>query len=96
MIEVYKILHDFYDSNITPSLIRNLDNRTRGNFFKLKVNRCRYDVCKFAFCNRVTNGWNYLPDKVVASISLNMFKNNLDNFWKDDEFYYNYEADVAF
>lgn len=92
MIEVYKILNGFYDTRLTPPLERNLDSRTRGNSFKLKVERCRYDVRKFSFCNRVINVWNSLPDYVVTSGSVNIFKNNLDKHWKSESFYYDFEA----
>ena len=64
--------------NALPPLTRNFDTRTRGNAFKLMVTRCKYDVRKFSFCNRVVNVWNSLPDVVVKSESLNTFKNNLD------------------
>ncbi len=92
MIEVYKILNGFYDAKVVPPLERNLDSRTRGNSLKLKVERCRYDVRKFSFCNRVVNIWNSLPDYVVTSCSLNVFKNNLDKHWKFESFYYDFEA----
>jgi len=92
MIEVFKILHGFYEAKIVPPLERNLDTRTRGNSFKLKVERCNYDVRKFAFCNRVVSVWNCLPEFVVNSGSINIFKNNLDKHWKSEAFYYDFEA----
>lgn len=49
MIEVFKILNGFYDSNVVPILVRNLDNRSRGNSFKFKVERCNYDIHKYSF-----------------------------------------------
>ena len=92
MIEVFKILHGFYEAKIVPPLERNLDTRTRGNSFKLKVERCNYDVRKFAFCNRVVSVWNCLPEFAVNSGSINTFKNNLDKHWKSEVFYYDFEA----
>ena len=92
MIEVYKIVNGLYDAKVVPPLERNLDSRTRGNSFKLKVERCKYDVRKFSFCNRVVNVWNSLPIYVVTSGSLNIFKNNLDKHWKCELFYYDFEA----
>ena len=35
------------------------------------------------FMNRIVNQWNSLPQYVTASASLNMFKNNLDQFWNE-------------
>ena len=92
MIEVFKILHTVYDTNVAPLLVRNFDTRTRGNSLKLKITRCRYDIKKFSFCNRVVNIWNSLPDYVVNSDSVNNFKNNLDKHWKRESFYYDFEA----
>jgi len=78
MMEVYKILHGFYDVSVIPSLARNFDTRSRGNSLKLMVQRCNFDARKYSFCNRVVNVWNALPEHVVISSSLNVFKNNLD------------------
>jgi len=85
MIEVFKIINNLYDSSVAPSLTRNLDTRNRGNSLKLKVDRCKYDLKKYSFCNRVVNVWNSLPDSVVMANSMNSFKNKLDNFWKFEE-----------
>ena len=95
MIELFKILSGFYDTKVVPSLERNVDSRTRGNAFKLKVVRCKYDVRKFSFCNRVVNIWNSLPDYVVLSNSVNVFKNNLDKHWKNELLYYDFEASLT-
>ena len=78
MIEVFKILNGFYDCKVVPDLARNYDTRSPGNSFKLKVERCNYDIRKYSFCNRVVNVWNALPEYVVTSNSINAFKNNLD------------------
>jgi hypothetical protein len=93
MIEVFKILNQLYDANVVPPLKRNSDSRTRGHSFKLHVDRCKYDVRKFAFCNRIVNLWNSLPEYVVSSGSLNIFKNQLDKHWKCQPFYYDFEVD---
>ena len=95
MIEVFKILHGFYDAQVVPSLERNIDSRTRGNSFKLLVERCKCDVRKFSFCNRVVKVWNSLPDYVVTSVSLNIFKNNLDKHWRLELLYYDFEASLT-
>src|SRR6267154_4649161 len=86
MLEVYKILNNLYDGKTGPSFIMNLDSRTRGNSFKIKVDRCNYDIRKFSFCNRVVKVWNSLPDHVVMSGSVNMFKNSLDKHFINDLF----------
>ena len=61
MIEVYKILHGVYD-NVGPRLTRVEGNITRGHSMRLKVNRCRYDIRKYSFSNRIVNVWNSLPE----------------------------------
>ena len=94
MIEVYKILNNFYDPKTVPKLELHLDSRTRGHSFKLKVDRCNFDVRKFSFCNRVVKVWNSLPNLVVTSDSINVFKRNLDNCFKKELIYYDYEADI--
>jgi len=91
MIEVFKIINGLYDSKVVPTIIRNFDSRTRGNSFKLMVVRCKYDVSKYGFCNRVVNLWNSLSNTIVSSSSVNVFKNNLDKFWRNQNFYYDYE-----
>ena len=92
MLEVYKILNNLYDPKTAPSLELHKDSRTRGNSFKLKVDRSNYDVRKFSFCNRVVKIWNSLPDYVVTSVSVNTFKNSLDKYFITEEFYYDFEA----
>ena len=92
MIEVFKILNELYDVNVVPPIAKSLNNRTRGNSFKLQVVRCKYDIRKYSFCNRVVNVWNSLPDSVVNSGSVNMFKNSLDKFWKCESFFYDFKA----
>ena len=92
MIEVFKIVNCIYDDSVAPQLPRVESSRTRGHYFKLNVNRCRYDLRKFSFCNRVVNLWNTLPDYVVNSVSVNNFKNNLDRLWVKEEFYYDVDA----
>jgi hypothetical protein len=92
MIEVFKILNNFYSQSIAPDLPRNCSSTTRGNSFKLLVNRCRLDVRKYSFCNRVVNFWNSLPDSVVNCVSINSFKNNLDKFSKQNDIYFEFEV----
>ena len=43
---------------------------------------------QFSFSHRVINNWNELPDSVVLSDNLNMFKGNFYLFWKDKDFKY--------
>ena len=92
MIEVFKILTNRYSPMVAPVLLRNVNCRTRGNALKLLVKRCKLDIRKFSFCERVVGIWNSLPNWVVESESLNSFKCNFDKFCKDKDLFYNYEA----
>ena len=94
MIEVYKILHDYYEDQVAPTLSLNTANRTRGNSLKLVCSRFKYDVRKYSFCMRVTSVWNSLPEHVVSSVTLDTFKKNLDNFWVNKDIYYDWRAEL--
>jgi len=39
--------------------------------------------------------WNSVPDNVINSNSIGIFKNRLDLFWKSQECYYDYKSDLA-
>ena len=83
LIQVFKIVHGldglsfdyfFEFSNVTTN---------RGHSLKLRGKRCRLDVRKHFFSQRVINEWNSLPENVVSSPSVNSFKNSLDLFFKN-------------
>ena len=41
--------------------------------------------CKNFFSNKIVTTWNTLPNIVVKSESLNVFKNRLDKLWENQE-----------
>ena len=94
MIEVYKIISQMYESLIAPVILKNNDTRTRGNSYKLLVERSKLDIRKFSFCSRIVNAWNSLPNEVIQSASINGFKTNLDRWWKNKDIYYDYESSL--
>ena len=79
-------------------IIKGIDKLDIGNFFELNSSPSRYNSLnlikpraltshkQFSFSHRVINNWNELPDSVVLSDNLNIFKRNLDLFWKDKDF----------
>jgi len=70
MIEVFKIIHNYYDAGASVKLNFYPVGSTRGNKFKLRKDMCRYDIRKYSVCYRVVNVWISLPDSVVGLILL--------------------------
>ena len=94
MIETYKLLTGKYDQQLALTLPTNVtgDCFTGGNCNKLFVKRCRYELRKNFFSNRIVNMWNRLPDYVVISDTINTLKNRLDAHWKHRIFLFHYRA----
>ncbi|KAK3084777.1 hypothetical protein FSP39_018740 [Pinctada imbricata] len=88
MIQVFKYVKgiDVVDENLlTPSE----NTRTRGNKYKLAKPHCRLNIRKFSFVPRIVNVWNSLPDHVVDSPNINIFKSRLNTHWKDQNIKFN-------
>ena len=96
MIEVYKLLHEKYDSDVSNIVKLHKDSDTRegtiGHSLKFCIERACTNVRKESFSLRVTRLWNDLPEVVVTAPSVNSFKNRLDRHWGTEEFLYNYKA----
>ena len=64
MIELYEIITGKYDSNYDLQLYLRSELVhafvTRGNYYKLVPQHCRYDLRKYYFTNRVVPVWNSL------------------------------------
>ena len=69
MIVTYKLLSGLYDEQVTLQLDMATigQHYTRGNSRKLTVMRCRFDLRKYCFTNRIVNMWNSLPDNVILA-----------------------------
>ena len=95
MIEVYKLLHNKYDTDVSTLLkLRSAQSSLRGHsltLFKPRVNR---NLRQNSFTIRVIDTWNSLPQQVVEAPSVNSFKNRLDKYWKDQESIYNYKVPI--
>ena len=84
LIEVYKIVHEYYDPITTKSLFcLSRNTNTRGHNLKLEHKTINTSLYHHFFTNRVITPWNSLPPQVVNATSVNAFKNQLDNFYKD-------------
>ena len=79
LIEAFKIIKYFEDVNselYSPLAINTAHLRGHDlNFFKKGV---KLNVQQNFFSQRVVNDWNILPETVINSTSINMFKNGLD------------------
>jgi len=55
----------------------------------------RYNLRKHFFRNRIIAVWNSVPNIIVNTESTNIFKNRLDRFWVNQEFKFDWHADIA-
>ena len=63
------------------------DDGRRGHVFKLFKKRCRLEVGRFKFANRVCEEWNGMDDVVEAG-SVNAFKRKLDHHLRNVSGYF--------
>jgi len=54
-----------------------------------------YNLRKHFFSNRIIAAWNRLPKIIVDAESINIFKNRSDRFWVNQEFKFDWHADIA-
>ncbi|KFV10333.1 hypothetical protein N340_01706, partial [Tauraco erythrolophus] len=78
LLAAFQYLKGAYRKAGEGLFVRVCSNRTRGNGFKLKEGRCRIDIRKKFFTQRVVRQWNRLPREVVDAPSLEVFKARLD------------------
>ena len=88
LIEVFKILKGF--QNVDPGKFFQVvgDDGRREHVFKLFKKRCRLDVGRFKFANRVCEEWNGVDDDVVGVGSVNAFKRKLDHHLRNVRGYF--------
>ena len=88
MIKAFKILNGYYDNNVCSEIVTLHNPRqNRGHSKKLFKRRARLDVRQKFFSHRIVDQWNDLPEKVIDSPRLSVFKavSSLDNYWKDQD-----------
>ena len=95
MIETFKILAGIYDEKTTEGMFTLNRNTTRGHSMKVVKQRCKLDIRKYFFINRVADTWNSLPDHVVSATKVKTFENRLDNFWKNHPLKYDFTAEYG-
>jgi len=79
IIETYKILNSYYNTEPSKFFTLNSLITTRGHQYKLF--KVRSSLRQNFFSNRVVNLWNSLPDSVVTTPTVASFKQQLDNYW---------------
>jgi len=77
-MEVFKMFK--YISAIPFETFFQLDNnnRTRGHSAKIKKNKCRTDLRKHFFSERVVNRWNSLKEHTIQANGIISFKRHLE------------------
>ena len=97
MIEMYKITHDIYDQGATQfiSFRSNVavDRHFRGHNYTIFKEQWKKDVRRYSFQCRITDQWNNLPEYVINSDGLNVFKSLLDKLWENSMVMYEHEID---
>ena len=81
MVQLFKIL-ERYDNVELHSLQINKEQITRGHSKKVVKHHYNFKSSMNSFCARSANSWNLLPSDTVNSKSVNSFKSNLNDAWK--------------
>lgn len=85
LIETFKILKGF--ENVDPGNYFTLsNNRTRGHSLKVDPPRFNTRPCGDFMTYRICNVWNRLPERVVASQTVETFKRRLDRILQDIDY----------
>lgn len=79
MVETYKIINKIDIVNIDTMCTPKGHTRTREHGKK----PFRPNITKNVFSNRIIEVWNDLPEHVVNSGNINIFKHRLNNHWKN-------------
>ena len=97
MIEVYKILHNIYDKEVTTGILNLSSNTsTRGHSLKLTTQQSRLELRRNSFAVRVVKPWNSLSEEVVMSPSVRVFESRLDKMWNNQLMKFNYKEELCF
>ncbi|KAH3863648.1 hypothetical protein DPMN_026636 [Dreissena polymorpha] len=62
------------------------DNITRGHIYQIVKVLCNKSLRLNSFPHRCINDWNKLPEDIVLSDSINIFKSKLDKLWYPERF----------
>jgi len=85
LIEMFKMVSGAYDTDGIPSFEKVVANSlTRGHCYKIRRPISKTALGHNRFTSRIVNDWNFLPDDVVGSPTMNTFKNRLDKYFEND------------
>ena len=84
MIEVFKILNGLYNTAATEGFFTINERDTRRNPFKIVTKKTRTTARQNFLTVVAINDWNSLPDTVISSESVNVFKSRLDKLWASE------------
>ena len=81
MIAVYQLLHGGLDLDPQDFFDTALARDTLGHPWRVVKPRAVSRIRRNTFSVWVVNDWNSLPPEIVASETMNQFKNRLDSHW---------------
>ena len=79
MIQVYKIFSKQERLDRTIFFTPHQYPATRGHSQKLQKPRANTHLRQHSFSHRIVNTWNDLPQEIIDSSSLNIFKSQIDH-----------------
>jgi len=77
LLEVFRMYKGLSTTPFNDFFVLQTATRTRGHTAKLEKNRCRLDLRRHFFSERVVDRWNGLEQCVIDSATVNAFKNGL-------------------
>ena len=80
LIGTFKILNENYKVDKDLFFVPD-DGGRRGHSRLLFKRRCRQDIKKIAFSNRIVDNWNSLSENCASCTALNNFKSNIRLHW---------------
>jgi len=97
MNEVFKILHEVYDpevSKVKGILKLSSVMTTRRHSLKLYAQLSRLEIRRNSFAVRVVKAWNSLPHEVVMSSGVKAFEAKLAKYCNDQPVKFEYEEEL--